>query len=174
MKGSGRVVDLEQFYPRSIPMGRALACLAIVVSLSACKDDPVGPVMQQVEFPELDPTTEQVFCIRGEIAPTMTVSGTISFIRSCPRLEAWRVRVSRTTTVEFLVSSTFNSALGLFHIPDIDAYEPSPIAEDDNGGLNRDARIEHVLDPGTEYAIVVVGSNAEDLGSYTLDVTALD
>ena len=156
-------------------MRRALACLAAVLILGACKDDPAGPVLQEVDFPQLDPIVERIFCIRGELAPTTSTAGTIVFTRNCPRLEAWRVRVARTTRVEFLVSSGFNSALGLFHIPDIDDYAPgNPIVEDDNSGLNRDARIEHVLEPNTEYAIVVVGSNQPDTGPYTLDVTALD
>ncbi len=156
-------------------MRRALACLAIVSVIAACKDDPAGPVMQQVDFPQLDPIVQQVFCIRGELAPTTSTTGTIAVTRNCPRLEAWRVRVARTTRVEFEVTSGFNSALGLFHIPDIDDYTPgNSIAQDDEGGLNRDARIEHVLQPDMEYAIVVVGTNDIDTGPYTLDVRALD
>lgn len=150
-------------------------CLVALVAIGACKDDPVAPVMQSVDFPALDPTVQQIFCIRGQLSPTTSTQGVIAFSRNCPRLEAWRVRVERPTRVEFLVTSAFNSALGLFHIPDIDDYTPgNPIVEDDNSGLNRDARIQHQLEPDTEYAIVVVGSNAEDTGPYTLDVTALD
>ena len=156
-------------------MRRTLMSMVLGLSIVACSSEPPAPVIQEVDFPELDPTTLAIYCIRGALAPTTSATGLISFTRSCPRLEAWRVRVSRPTQVRFEVMSAFNSGLGLFEIPDVDNYNPGdPLAQDSESGSNRDALIDYPLEPDTEYAIVVVGSGADDTGPYTLAVTALD
>jgi len=152
-----------------------VAAMAVACGGGETPMDP-GDVIQQVVFPPLDPAIVQGACIQGAIAPTQEVSGTVQQLPPfCQLLEAWRVRVARRTVVAFTVSSSFDSGLGLFHITDIDSYDPgSPVAQDDNSGQGLDARIEHTLLPDEEYAIVVVSANQSGSGSYRLDVRALD
>jgi len=118
-------------------------------------------------------------CIRGEAVPTTTKSGSVTSADCLSPfgdgyVEGWRVRVGSNANVTFETTSDLDTLLEVYQVSDPSdiAGSAALIADDDDSGVDFNARLIAALVAGTEYLVLVVGWDDFEQGPYTLSMTA--
>ena len=145
----------------------------MILTLLACGDDNGTGPSNEVSFPTIAPTYLSSVCIRGTAVPTTSKSGSITD-DDCDSggvvgyFETYRVRVASSGNVTFTVSSTFDSVLALARIGDTSdpVNTMVELAGDDDSAGNLDAELTYMLQPNTEYWVLVAGYDYSETGSY--------
>lgn len=154
-----------------------LAVTLPTVVLLACGGDPTGVASEH--FPPVSHSVIAGLCIRGVALGEATIEGEIA-TTDCPKgmgrgyWDALRVRVPIDAgLIFFLVTSDFDSELELFRIDDLDDFWNSrvQVAYDDDSGPEYDAHLSVALEMGTEYLLIISGSDDFQRGPYTLRIT---
>jgi hypothetical protein len=143
-----------------------------VIFVSGGFTDPEGPYTLdlRIVFSIVPPAVETELCIRGSLFPPANTGGEID-TGDCADpgpgfSEAYRVGVNGEEAIPatFDLSPNFLSTLELFEVTDVSDYVNSLTLLESGADF-----VEHSLEPGTEYLIIISGEDDTELGVYFLD-----
>jgi hypothetical protein len=143
-----------------------------VIFVSGGGSEPEGPYTLdlRIVFSIVPPAVETELCIRGSLFPPADTDGEIG-TGDCADpgagfSEAYRVAVNGEEAIPatFVLSSMFSSTLELYEVTDVSDYVNSLTLLESGAAF-----VEHSLEPGTEYLIIISGDDDTELGEYFLD-----
>lgn len=130
---------------------------------------------ENIAFDPLPPAIVAEVCLRGDVVAPATVRGEIAGGDCPPDIlglnESWRIEVAETTSITFAADADFDSYLLLAEITNHE--DPSTwdlLAEDNDSGGNRQAKLSYRLEQDREYIIFVATYSPMEWGRYSLEM----
>jgi hypothetical protein len=134
---------------------------------------------ENITFDPLPPAIVAEVCLRGDVVAPATVRGEIGAGDCPPDIlgvfvgvnESWPLNVAQTTSMTFAIDADFDSYLLLAEITN--HQDPSTwdlLAEDNDSGGNRQAKLSYRLEQAREYIIFVATYSPMEWGRYSLEM----